>query len=491
MDYEQDLIVIGAGPAGLSAAATASEHNLKVTLIDDAPIAGGQIYRAAPREWEPSLPESPDQDLAEGNRLRKLLSNSNVTHLTNHAVWAVAPGFEIRAVSGSQETQLSAKRLIVCSGVTERIIPFPGWTTPGVIGLAASTNLLKSQQLLPGETPVIAGSGPLLYAVADAIISSGGKPAAIADLNGFSDWLLSLPKLFASPSLLVRGLIWRTRIFRAGVPVFYRHHVARVQGDECVEAVQLIPIDKGGTPLPNKKIKKIDSGSLIVGHGLVPSLEITRLLKAEHAYRPDRGGWIPEIDQFQRTSVPGLYVAGDCSGVSGAKTAALSGAIAGLRASFDVGVISEDTFRSHYRNIENKRNQAERFGKEMGKLMATRPGLLNGLEPDTIVCRCEDITFSQIENALNAGAADCNEVKAWTRCGMGPCQGRTCGETVAEIVSKHVGSREKAGFWTTRVPLRPCPIDVLAPDCSYDEIWNSDVAKVATAILPAENTGPK
>jgi thioredoxin reductase/bacterioferritin-associated ferredoxin len=488
MRHEQDLIVIGAGPAGISAAITASRHGLKVTLIDDAPIAGGQIYRATPKEWTPNASTPDDQDLDDGNVLRDLLTKSNVVHLTNHVVWAVAPGFEVRAVSDTKEIKLSAKQLIICSGVTERILPFPGWTTPGVIGLAASTNLLKSQQILPGENPVIAGSGPLLYAVADAIIVAGGKPAAIADLGSLVDWIVSLPKLLTAPALLFRGLLWRARIFKARIPVLHRHHVARVHGDDQVETIELMPINANGTPLLKKKSIKFKSTSLIVGHGLIPSVEISRLLKAKHLYRAKRGGWIPEIDAFQRTSISGLYVAGDCGGISGAKTAALSGTIAGLRASFDSDMISQKTFQDLYHLTERKKNKAERFGKQMGKLMSIRSGLLEGLTPDTIVCRCEDITYGQIMGAIKAGAADCNEVKAWTRAGMGPCQGRTCGETIAEILSRQVGDRDKAGFFTARVPLRPCTIDALAPICSYDEIWNSDVAKVATAILPAENT---
>jgi thioredoxin reductase/bacterioferritin-associated ferredoxin len=488
MTHKPDLIVIGAGPAGISAAITASQHGLKVVLIDDAPIAGGQIYRAIPKEWALNTSGPADPDLDDGNSLRDLLSKSNVMHLPNHVVWAVAPGFEVRAVSDLKEIKLSAKKLIVCSGVTERIMPFPGWTIPGVIGLAASTNLLKSQQILPGREPVIAGSGPLLYAVANAIIVAGGKPAAIADLGSFFDWVVSIPRLLSAPALFLRGLIWRSRIFKARVPVLYNHHVAKVHGDNRVEMVDLTPISLNGTPLLKKKKKKFRADALIVGHGLIPSLEITRLLKAKHLYSSERGGWIPEIDTFQRSSVSGLYVAGDCCGISGASAAALSGTVAGLSASLDSNSISENIFQVLYKSIKSKKNRAERFGKQMGKLMTIRPGVLKGLPPDTIICRCEDITYGQIMESINAGAADCNEIKAWTRAGMGPCQGRSCGETIAEIVSHHVGDRGKAGFFTARIPLRPCSIDTLAPICTYDDIWSSDVAKVATAILPAENT---
>jgi thioredoxin reductase/bacterioferritin-associated ferredoxin len=487
MSVEQDLIVIGAGPAGVSAAAEASKHGLQVTLIDEAESAGGQIYRATPREWTPKVDRGADQDLVDGDNLRRLLATSNVRHLSEHTVWAVAPGFEVRAVSNSAEVRLSARKLLVCSGVTERIIPFPGWTTPGVIGLAGCTGLLKAQQLLPGRRPVIAGSGPLLYAVANAIIEAGGKPAAIADLGSLSDWIASMPQLLSAPDLLAKGIAWRARILKAGVPVLHRHRVSRALGDECVDTVELTPVDASGAPQMNAQNKQFSADCLIVGHGLVPSLEVTRLLNANHRFDSDRGGWIPEVDAYQRTSIPNLYAAGDCCGVSGARAAALSGQIAGLRIALDSGALPKTGFTPIYKQVSKQRIRAERFGNQMGKLMSMRPGLVDGLTPDTIVCRCEDITLGQLNQAIESGASDCNELKAWTRCGMGPCQGRTCGEAVSELMSRKTGSRENAGYWTARVPLRPCPIDLLAPVCSYDEIWNSDVAKVATAILPAEN----
>jgi thioredoxin reductase len=487
MSVEQDLIVIGAGPAGISAAVAASNHGLQVTLIDEAPSAGGQIYRATPREWAPKVDKGSDQDLIDGDNLRSLLSKSNVTHLCEHTVWAVAPGFEVRAVSNTGEVKLSAKKLLVCSGVTERIIPFPGWTTPGVIGLAGCTGLLKAQQLLPGRRPVIAGSGPLLYAVANAIIEAGGKPAAIADLGSLSDWLGSMPQLLSAPDLLAKGLVWRARILKANVPVLHRHRVSLARGNERVDAVELTPVDAKGAPQTNAQSKQFAADSLIVGHGLIPSLEVTRLLKANHLFDSDRGGWIPEVDAYQRTSMPDLYAAGDCCGVSGARAAVLSGRIAGLRIALDSGALTDAGFSPIYEQVRQQKIRAERFGHQMGKLMSMRPGLIDGLNPDTIVCRCEDINLGQLNQAIESGASDCNELKAWTRCGMGPCQGRTCGEAVAELMSRKTGSRENAGYWTARVPLRPCPIELLAPVCSYDEIWNSDVAKVATAILPAEN----
>lgn len=487
MSEERDLIVIGAGPAGAAAAIAAAECGMTTTVIDDGPAAGGQIYRAPPAPWRVQPSADPGLDYAEGTALRERLAASGATHLRGHSVWSATTGFDIHTVSVEGERSWRAPRIIAATGVTERIFPFPGWTTPGVSGLAAATNLMKSQQILPGRRTLVAGAGPLVYAVAAAIIAGGGKVAAIADLGSRSDWLATLPSLLGSPGLFRRGLGWRASIARAGVPVFYRHHVLRVQGDSLVTAAEIAPVDAHGSPLPGAPATRIEVDSVVVGHGLVPSVEITRLLQARHVYRAVRGGWVADRDAYCRTSVDGLYAAGDCGGVAGAIAAALSGSIAGHAAARDAGRLSEAEFQKRTEELLSRHRAADRTGQRMSRLMAARPGMLDAITSDTIVCRCEDLTRAKLDDALDAGAADCNELKAWTRCGMGPCQGRTCGEVAAELVARRVGGRSTAGHWTARVPLRPVHIDQLAAACTYAEIWNSPAGRIATAILPAEN----
>jgi len=488
MTLTHDLIVIGAGPAGVSAAVAASGCGLSTLLLDDGPVAGGQIYRAPPRAWHPTRPGSAGPDFERGESLRAQLASSSVQLLANHSVWSVAPGFEVHTAAAEGDRCWRAPRLLVCAGVTERIFPFPGWTTPGVTGLAAATNLLKAQQILPGRRTLVAGAGPLVYAVAAGILAGGGRVAAIADLGSRSDWIAILPTLAGDPELFSRGLAWRAAIAMAGVPVHYRHRVAAVLGGDSVSGAEIAPVLADGSPRPGALAQQVDVDSVVVGHGLVPSVEVTRLLRAKHRFDAERGGWLPVVDHLGRSSVEGLYAAGDCTGVAGAKAAAHAGVVAGLAVAHDAGRLDARTFEERLAPLAEPRRRAERFGARMSRLMAPRTGLIEGVSADTIVCRCEDVDRAKIEAALDAGASDCNEMKAWTRCGMGPCQGRTCGEVAAELVARRVGGRENAGAWTARVPIRPQPIDRLAPMCAYEEIWNSPAGKIATAILPAENT---
>ena len=483
-----DLIVIGAGPAGARAAIAAARCGLATTLIDDAYAAGGQIYRAPPQAWRLEAGANAGQDFAAGAALRAELEVSGVTHLHGHSVWSVTPGFEVRTIAVDGEYCMLAPRLIVATGVTERVIPFPGWTTPGVSGLAAATHLLKSQQILPGARTLVAGSGPLLYAVAAAIISGGGKVVAIADLCRRADWLAALPALVGAPALLGRGLAWHARLALERVPVYYRHHVYQVEGGVTVTNAELGVVAADGTPMRAAPTVRVSVDAVVVGHGLVPSTDITRLLRARHGFNAGRGGWVVQCDPHGRTSLAGLYAAGDCTGVAGAQAAALAGTIAGLAAAADAGRLEAADFHAQAAPLLRAYARADRVGARMSRLMAPRSGLLDAMTADTIVCRCEDVTRGALDTAIAAGAGDCNELKAWTRCGMGPCQGRTCGEAVAELVARHLGGRERAGHWTARVPLRPLPIEQLAPDCPYEEIWNSPPGKIATAILPSENT---
>lgn len=468
MIEEVDLLVLGAGPAGIGTAVEASRHGVATVVVDEATAAGGQVYRATSLPVADARAMGPDY--ATGEVLRRRLVRSGVACAFGHRVWLATPGFHVEAVGPDGPTRWLAKRLVVATGATERVIAVPGWTTPGVIGLAGATVLLKAQQVLPGETTVVAGCGPLLAAVAVGILKGGGKVAAVVDLAGPADWLRALPALASRPALLARGAGWLRRIRAAGVPVLSRHAVAEVLGEDGVQGVVVVKLDRNGRPRAGAVPRVIRADALALGHGLVPSTELTRLLGARHAFHPERGGWIAERDADLRTSVPGLYVAGDGGGISGAVPAGLEGQIAGLAVARDLGRLLPAAHEAAAHPVMRKLARARHFGAAMAGMMALRPGLLDLVTPETTVCRCEDVPRWEIEEALQRGAADLNQLKSWTRCGMGPCQGRLCGETAASLVARAVGGRERAGLWTARPPLRPVPLATLTGDYSYADI---------------------
>ena len=367
---------------------------------------------------------------------------------------------------------------MLCPGAVERVVPFPGWTLPGVIGLGAATVLLKSQRLLPGRRVVVAGAGPLVPAVAAAIVKAGGTVAAVADLGGPSDWLRALPRLAAMPRLLGRGAGWIVRIAGARVPVLFRHAIRSAEGRGELEEVTVAPIDADGAwrgEVGDRPGRRIAADALAVGHGLAPATEIGRLLRLRHRFSRAEGGWRPVTDEWGRTSLPRCYVAGDGAGVYGAAAAVQSGRITGVAAALDAGRIEPGAAAARARRLRRTQTQAARFGAAMSRLTALRPAMVESIPAGTIVCRCEDVTRQRIEDAIAQGAVEVNQLKDFTRCGMGPCQGRMCGEVVAELLAARIADdpdegRRAAGQWTGRAPLRPVAMDDLAGRFDYGEI---------------------
>ena len=316
----------------------------------------------------------------------------------------------------------------------------------------------------------VAGCGPLLFAVANAVVKGGGQVVALADLAGPGVWLRALPALLGRPGDLLRGAAWMARLAAKGVPLMFRHTVreARASGDGL--EVSLRAVDALGHPAGAAAETTLGTDSLVIGHGLIPAIEALRLLGADVTYDAGAGGWVPRLDGDQRASKGGVYAAGDGTGVHGAAAAFLAGQIAGHTAALDLGRIDAARHARATGPLRRRLARARRFGRAISRLMIPRPGLLETLEGDTVVCRCEDVTRTEVEQALARGAADVNQLKSWTRCGMGPCQGRMCGDTVAGIVAARTGSREAAGAWTARVPLRPLSVDALAGDFDYADI---------------------
>jgi thioredoxin reductase/bacterioferritin-associated ferredoxin len=459
-----DLIVLGAGPAGMAAATEAARCGMSVALLDEQAAPGGQVYRASSFE----MPPSPDQ--ARGDALRAALAASGARHLARRQAWFVEAGFRVHVVGPEGPEVHEAPRLILATGAHERVIPAPGWTLPGVVGLAAATVMLKAEAILPGRRTVVAGAGPLLFAVAAGILKAGGEVAAVVDLARQGEWLSHLGALASRPDLLSRGIAWRARLAAARVPVLHGHAVVALHGSEDLEAVEVAPVDAATWRPLNGASRRIAADACALGHGLVPDTSVTRLLLARHVFRAEAGGWIAATDAELRASIPGLWVAGDGAGIAGAAAAEERGRIAALSAARDAGRIDEATHRARTAAPSAALARAMRFGGAITALMQPRPGAFAAIPPETVVCRCEDITRGTIEQALDKGARDVNQVKSWTRCGMGPCQGRLCGETLAELVAMRCGGRETAGMLTGRSPLRPVPYDQLIGDFDYDEL---------------------
>jgi len=439
---EFDVIVIGGGPAGTNAALAAASAGLKVALIDEHP---------APV----TLP----------------LAEHTVTSLFSHAVWSVSGEYRIDAVGPDGPLHCMARALIVASGATVRTVPFEGWTLPGVIDLATAAKRLAGQGTLPGRSSLVVGCGPWLAAVAANTIDAGGRVEAIVDLAGAADSVHARPAKDSRPDLRVQQLNWWRTIRRAGTRRYGRWTIVRAEPAGESLCATLARCDGGGRTIDAPRITLI-ADCIVVGHGFIPATEITALLRARHGYSRAAGGWIAITDEDGRTSRALLYCAGDAAGIVGADAAASHGTLVGLTCALDLTAAGSVPLE---RRIDAARREHERgahLARAMANLMTLRSGHVDGIPVDTIVCRCEDVRRGDIDAASAAGAQDMNQLKAWTRCGMGLCQGRLCGDIAGELLMRRVGagSRETVGWFTARTPFRPVSIDVLTGDFRYEDI---------------------
>lgn len=323
--------------------------------------------------------------------------------------------------------------------------------------------------IAPGRRLVVAGVGPLLFAVAAKARALGAEIVAVVDRSAMSDWLRLLPDLAGRPGMILQGVRWIAQLRAAGVPILSRSTVIAGNGADRLETVTVARCDCDGIPdVATSRILAADA--LAVGHGLTPGGDVTRLLRAEHRFVRASGGWVPVVDADFRTSIPGLFATGDGAGIAGQAPASVSGALVGCAAALDHGAADRDAITHRQVALRRRLARLQPFARAIAGMMRLRPEQVASIPPQTIVCRCEDVRREEIDIAIAEGAVDLNQLKHFTRCGMGPCQGRMCGEVAAELLALHRGSREDAGSWTARVPLRPVPLEDIVGAFTYDDI---------------------
>ncbi|CAG35219.1 FAD-dependent oxidoreductase [Desulfotalea psychrophila] len=455
MSRHYDTIVIGAGAAGLTASSTLAEMGLKVLTLDEQNHIGGQIYRNIEHASDSNLKKM-GPEYRRGLDLAQRFRKSGAEYEGSSLVWNVESEGRVCYSRAGVSERITANYVIIATGAMERPVPFPGWTLPGVMGAGAVNGLAKDADLTPSGSVVLAGSGPLLLLEAALLTQKKVKVAAILETTAAipsPSILQHLPKAMGGIPFLLKGVKMLWDIKKSGVPHYKNITNLKAIGDD---AVTTVTADHG------RKKLKFDAEMLLVHFGVVPDTHIHRLTGCHMEWQKEQRYWYPATDSWGRTNFERIFATGDGTGVSGALAAEFKGELSALEVARCLGIIppyERDNLAAQ--PLENIKKDA--YPRPLiDAFFAPNPNKIS-FEDETVLCRCENITVGKVRKLVSEGVTDLNEVKAITRCGMGPCQGRMCGQALGEIVAAELdGSVPNAGLLKIRPPLKPLPLQEVA-----------------------------
>jgi NADPH-dependent 2,4-dienoyl-CoA reductase/sulfur reductase-like enzyme len=467
---EPEILVIGGGPAGLMAAATAAEAGADVVLLDERPAVGGQYYKQPKVAHRLPARMLEQKQFRVGAELAKRAIAAGVTMHSNALVWGVFEQKTFACRTDDAARLFRPARTIVATGAYERAVACPGWTLPGVMTTGAAQTLLRSYGTLPGQRVLIGGNGPLNYQVALELHNAGADVVAVTDSSsgiGVTKILSALRMSIADAGLTAKGLRLRFGLAAAGIPVKMASAIA---GIEAVDGGLCVHYGKAEANVVQAD-ESVEVDAVCMGYGFLPNNELLRLVGCRHAYESARRSLITERNTHCETSIKGLYAIGDCCGLGGAHAAMEEARIAASHAAASLGKApAKDTSTAAAKRLLRHR----RFQNALWSLFDAPQHADELAEQDTFVCRCEGVTLAQLDNAIAVGHRSLKAIKQCTRLGMGVCQGRYC-VSIAAARLRRTGEfdEDEYAFLAPRVPLKPISI--------------ADVAAMATVLVADDN----
>jgi len=448
VDPATDVAIIGAGPAGMAAAIEARRHGLGVTVLDDQPAIGGQILRGITRTRRVHYE-------AWGQTLATAFQQSDVEHVRGASVWARDGDTLVYGVEG-QTCRLQAGAVILATGSMERPVLLPGHTLPGVVTVGALQALLKGSAAVPSGRFVLAGNGPLLLLTALQLLEVGAPPMAIVDTTPRGRFLSSLrhaPGLLGDPALAMSGIKLLARIRAARIPVFRHATDLRVLGIDRAEGLAFR--SKG-------REHQLDASLVALHDGVVPNDQLAVSFGCVSHWNAETQCYAMTTTDEVRASVPGIWLAGDAAAISGGYLATLTGKLAALDIARELGAVTTGAHAEAVAPLLAERRRRLRARCFVDALYAPT---LSAAKADgaALLCRCEEVPVSRIRAAIAQGATGTRQVKAATRCGMGPCQGRQCTLSLVSVLAEELGAAvTDFSRPSLRTPGRPITVAELA-----------------------------
>ncbi len=460
MSSAAPAVIVGAGPAGIRAAQTLVRHGLRPVLLDEAAACGGQIYRQPPANFQRSGKERYGFEAGRAASVHEAMRaiQDSVDYRNETLVWN-AEGGQLDLLRGSRTSTLAYSQLIVATGATDRVLPFPGWTTPGVYSLGGAQVALKFQACSVGERVVFMGTGPLLYLVAYQYAKAGAKVLAVLDSARLGDQIAALPALLRQPALLAKGLYYMAWLRTHGVRLHDGVQALRAGGQTRVTAFEWS--DAHGQ-------HSLACDAIAFGYGLRSETQLADILGCRFGFDALQRAWLPERDAAGRASVSGVYLAGDGAGILGADAAELAGERAALALLEDRAIALDPAAQARAALLESKLARQRRLRVGLERAFPLPRAWAAQAADDLVICRCEEVTAGDLRAAARSGGAtELNRLKALSRVGMGRCQGRMCAAAAAEILAQCTAQPiALTGRLRAQAPIKPIPFALVEPKAS-------------------------
>jgi thioredoxin reductase/bacterioferritin-associated ferredoxin len=454
-----NVVIVGSGCAGLAAARKLAEYNLNVLLLDENIHLGGQYLRRVPAKLGTYITYKPEKLKGIGHNLIQDVVSKKIKIINRAKVLGIYPGNQLFIEEENKKAHtVKAEIILLATGAREKLLPFRGWTLPGVITAGAAQILMKSSGILPAEKILIGGTGLFLYAVAHDYLNNLGNLISVLDQTSLIRKISILPYLFAQISRFSESAKFLLKIYFSGTPVRHGTQIIEARGKNTLETVVTVQTDGKGVK-KNGTEKVYHTNCLAVSYGFTANIELPQQVECELDFENEKGGWVVKTNETLETTVPNIYAAGEITGIGGALKSVLEGHFCALSILHKFDKISVAEFYAKRNKYSSQRKRHIQFEKKFNALCIPSEETFKLIPDETVICRCEGTKIGEIKKAILNGYHTPGEIKKSVQIGMGSCQGRTCGPILYQILSAFINKpRQEIYPFTARLPIKAVSI---------------------------------